>query len=177
MIGLLALFGIMFWILRRWLSTSQSIGVLLGFASAVFLLFFAGFFVVPEVRAYVAWPEVDAVVQAVAVAPYPGNGSGMVRFMYRDGPGVRSVRAGPLFFATPSRREQFARDYAQGTRHKIRPNPDPLGIPEVTLGLTLEVLLVPVFLLLMALVLFFAARYYWRMDNRPLEPAASGLVE
>jgi len=172
-----ALFGLMFGVLRFWLTTSKSIGVLLGFASSVLVLFFGVFFAVPEIRALVAWPAVDGVVQAVAVAPYPGNGSAMVRFIYGDGPARRTVRAGPLFFATPTRRERFAREFARGTHHLIRPNPDPLGIPEVALGLTLEVLIVPAVLLLMSVGMFFAARYYWRWDDRRAGPPTPGLVE
>jgi hypothetical protein len=156
-------FGILFGVLRIWLTTSKSIGVLLGFTGSVFLLFSGIYFLTPEIRAYATWPAVDGVVQAVAVAPAPGNGRAIVRFSYGEGANMRTVRAGPLFFATAARREQFARDYAMGTHHSIRPNPDRLAIPEVALGVTLEVLLVPAILLFLSLCLFLAARYYWRL--------------
>jgi len=161
----------MFGLLRVWLSTSKTLGVLLGFSSSFFTLL-SILFVFPEVRVYTTWPSVDGVVLAARVIPEPGAGSAMVRFGYMNGPTGRTVVAGPLFFPSAARREKFAADYVVGSHHMIRPNPDPLGVPQVALGITREFLSVPVAMLLFAAGLFVAARYFWRADDRagPTDP-------
>ena len=194
-----AIFGL----LRVWLTTSKTLGVLLGFSSSFFTLL-SILFVFPEVRVYATWPSVDGVVLAARVIPEPGAGSALVRLGYRNGATGRAVVAGPVFFPSAARREKFAKDYVVGSHHVIRPNPDPLGVPQVALGISPEFLFVPISMLLFAAVcrraIFLArGRSHASIDPEvpsgsppaehpesspsepqaasPLEPSGSGLVE
>jgi hypothetical protein len=115
-----------------------------------------------QVRAYMSWPKVNAVVEEINVHAIGDNAYGniSVRLSYSNSNSERSVWINRSFL--PGRGARFAGEYAVGTHHIIWVDPATFEDAEVGLGWNLETLLVPVLLWSVCLCLLLAAKYFWR---------------